>query len=34
MRKTFLLLVAALSVSAVVVVTAGATSSATPGRSR
>ena len=31
MRKTFLLIAAALSVSAVVVVTAGATSSATPG---
>ena len=31
MRKTFLLLAAALAVSAVVVVTAGATSSATPG---
>src|SRR3954463_9941471 len=31
MRKTFLLIAAALSVSAVIVVTAGATSSATPG---
>src|SRR5690348_17402864 len=31
MKKTFLLLAAALAVSAVVVVTAGATSSATPG---
>ena len=31
MRKTFLLLAAALAVSAVIVVTAGATSSATPG---
>ena len=31
MRKTFLLIAAALAVSAVIVVTAGATSSATPG---